>query len=56
LFKNRNLQHYQIAENPLELLVLRNFRKKILAKIKLGYSNNLKDWAISSQALKILII
>ena len=47
------LQHRQIAGNPLEPLILRIFGNMYLAKKKLGYSDNSKDWAISSQALKI---
>ena len=37
------MQHYQIAENPLEPLVLKIYWKINLAKIKLGYSDNIKD-------------
>jgi len=48
---NIHLQHLQNAGNPLEPLILNSFRKDRVAKIKLGYSKNSKDWAISSQAL-----
>jgi hypothetical protein len=46
------MQHFQIAGNPLEPLILRLDRKiPIEPRLELGYSKNSKDWAIRSQAL-----
>jgi len=45
------MQHYQIAGTPLELLLPKYIWKDVLAKRKLRYGENVKDWAISSQGL-----
>jgi hypothetical protein len=52
-FKYYYLRHYQIAGTPLETLIPRIYGNIYLAKKKLGYGDNSKYWAISSQALKI---
>ena len=47
------LRHCQSAGTPLEPLIPKLYGNIHLAKKKLGYGNNSKDWAISSQALNI---
>jgi hypothetical protein len=47
------LRHCQSAGTPLEPLIPKLYGNIQLAKNKLGYGDNSKDWAISSQALKI---
>lgn len=45
------VQHRQIAGTPLEPLIPKLNGNIYPAQKKLGYGDNLKDWAISSQAL-----
>ena len=47
------LRHCQSAGTPLEPLIPKLYGNIQLAKKKLGYGDNSKDWAISSQALNI---